>query len=144
MKAHFDLARWDTPFASSKNPSVSIISEEGGDIINLIISSAGVDTYPKYQIRFQKVIALLQYEEAFAFDRGYRSLTRDHEGCCSYIWKDSPWLKSYEKGSEVFAWKRLDHYLIFGGDSIVELIASELPDIQHIESPSCIITTYQA
>ena len=65
--------RWDVPFAEARDPSVSIITEHGGDVVTLIVAPTGIDQYPKYRVRFDKVISLLYYEEAFSFHRGYRT-----------------------------------------------------------------------
>lgn len=136
-----DLVRWDVPFAEACDPSVSLITEQGeqcGDAATLVVAPHGIDEYPKYIVRFGKVVALLCYEEAFAFDRGYRALSGIELKCCAYLWPDSPWVESYRKGADIFEWKDLQHYLIFGGDSIVELIADGQPKIERFDHPQII------
>ena len=137
------LVRWDVPFADAIDPSVSVITESGGDVVSLVVAPAGVDRYPKFLIRFSKVITLLCCEEAHGFDRGYRDLPGIEQRCCTHIWHDSPWLESYQRGSEVLGWKDLRHYLIFGGDSIVELIASGQPTVERLEDSRVIVTSHE-
>jgi hypothetical protein len=137
------LVCWDMPFAEARYPSVSVITESGGDVVSVVIAPAGIDRYPKYLVHFSKVITLLCYEEAHAFDRGYRDLSGIEQRCCAYIWSGSPWLESYKRGAEVFGWKDLQHYLIFGGDSIVELIASGQPMVERMDKNKIIVTNHE-
>ena len=143
MDTAADLVRWDVPFAEARDPSVSLITEQGGDAATLVVAPSGIDRYPKYLVRFAKVIALLCYEEAFAFDRGYRALSGIEPKCCAYLWTDSPWMESYRKGVDVFEWKDLQHYLVFGGDFIVELVASGQPKVERLDERRVIDTRYK-
>jgi hypothetical protein len=143
MDTATDLVRWDMPFAEARDPSVSLITEQGGDAAMLIVAPLGIDRYPKYLVRFSKVIALLCYEEAFALDRGYRALSGIEPKCCAYLWTDSPWMESYRKGADVFEWKGMQHYLILGGDSVVELIASGQPRAERLDERRVIETKYE-
>jgi hypothetical protein len=143
MDTATDLIRWDVPFAEARDPSVSLIAEQGGDAATLVVAPSGIDRYPKYLVRFGKVIALLCYEEAFAFDRGYRALSGIEPNCCAYLWTDSPWMQSYRKGADVLDWKDLQHYLVCGGDSIVELIASGQPKVEWLDEKRVIETKYE-
>jgi hypothetical protein len=142
MDTATDLVRWDVPFAEAHDPSVGLITEQGGDAAMLVVAPSGIERYPKYLVSFGKVIAVLCYEEAFAFDRGYRALRGIEPKCCAYLWTSSPWLESYRKGADVFEWKGLQHYLVLGGDSIVELIASGQPKIERLDERRVIETKY--
>jgi len=128
------LVRWEVPFAEARDPSVSIITERGGDVVTLVVAPKGIDAYPKFLIRFGNVVALLCYEEACAFDRGYRALPGFDRKLSAYLWIDSPWLESYCKGADVFEWKDLQHFLVLGGDSIVEIIAEGQPKLERLEN----------
>src|ERR1035438_3791843 len=92
MDTTTDLVRWDTPFAEALDPSVSIITERGGDAAMLVIAPLGIDQYPKYLMRFDTVVVSLCYEETATLDRGYRSLTGIEPSVSAYIWRNSPWL----------------------------------------------------
>jgi len=79
-------------------------------------------------------LGLLCHEEALDLDRGYRMLTGFEASVCAYVWADSPWLRA----SQVYALELLQlpdlhHYLVFGGDSIVELLASGASKVVRIE-----------
>jgi len=133
IEVNTNLVRWDVPFAEGRDPSVSLITEQGGDVATLVVAPMGTDQYPKFLVRIESVIAVLSYEEAFTFDRGYRELSGIDARICAYRWMDSPWLQSYREGAGIFGWASLQHYLVFGGDSIVEIIAAGEPTIQRIE-----------
>ena len=134
MDTTTDFVRWEVPFSAARDPSVSLITEQGADAAMLVVAPSGIDRYPKYLVRFSKVMFLLCYEEAFALDLGYRALSGIEPNCCAYLWTDSPWTGSYRKGADVFEWKDLQHYLVFGGDSIVELIASGQPKLERLDA----------
>jgi hypothetical protein len=138
------LVRWNVPFAEARDPSVSVITEHGGDVVILSVAPGGVDQYPKYLVRFARVIALLYYEEALAFDRGYRALPGLDADVHAYEWLDSPWIHGYRRGAETFGWPTLQHFVIFGGDSIVEIIASGGATVDQIDAPMKIETTHEA
>jgi hypothetical protein len=74
MNAIADLTSWDMPFAGAPCPSVSLITEQGGDAATIIVAPHGIDQYPKYLVRFDKVLAVLCYEEALDLERVYPGL----------------------------------------------------------------------
>jgi hypothetical protein len=137
------LVRWDVPFAEVRNPSVSLITERGGDVATLIVAPHGIDQYPKYLVRFDRVLAVLCYEEALALDRGYRALTGVHVSVCAYIWADSPWLLASCRHAEFLRLTDLRHYLVFGGDSIVELLASGASKVERINERTVLETKHE-
>lgn len=137
------LVRWDLPFAEARYPSVSLITEEGDSGVVVLVAPEGIDKYPKYLVHVQLVIALLYYEEAFAFDRGYRTLERTEDGLCAYQWMDSPWLQAYRDGKEIFEWESLSHYLLFGGDNIVEIVLSGELTVERIDSKMILETKHE-
>lgn len=130
MSTVANLARWEVPFAGAADPSVSVITEQGGDVVTLIVAPAGIDQYPKYRVRFAKVIALNCHEEACSPDPGYRVPSGSG---CAFLWVDSPALESYRRGKDVFEWHDLQHFVVLGGDSIVELIAAGQPEVERLE-----------
>ena len=144
MNTATDLVRWDVPFAGSRDPSVSLITERGGDVVILVVAPHGIDQYPKYLIRFAKVLGFLCHEEALDFDRGYRALTGLEASVCAYVWADSPWLRaSRGYALEFLRLPDLQHYLVFGGDSIVELLASGASKVERIDKKTVIETKYE-
>ncbi|TXT16731.1 MAG: hypothetical protein FD138_4700 [Planctomycetota bacterium] len=141
-----DLVRWDMPFAEARDPSVTLIIEQGrksADVAVLIVAPQGIDTYPKYLVRFDKVLAMLCYEEALDLNRGYRTLTGSHDSVCAYIWRSSPWLRASRGYAEFLQLPDLQHYLVFGGDSIVELLASGASKVERIDERTVLETKHE-
>jgi hypothetical protein len=144
MDTATNLVRWDVPFAEARDPSVSLITEQGGDVATLIVAPHGIDQYPKYLVRFDKVLAVLCYEEALDLDRGYRTLTGLQTSVCAYIWEDSPWLRpSRGYAVEFLQLPDLQHYLVFGGDSVVELLASSASKVARIDERTVLETKHE-
>ena len=127
MRTITDLVRWDVPFAEASDPSVSLIAERGGGAAMLVVAPSGIDQYPKYLVRFDRVLVSLYYEEALELGRGYRSLSGIERSVCAYVWADSPWLRASTGHAELLQVDRLAALSSFGGDSIVELIAAGQP-----------------
>jgi hypothetical protein len=101
------LVRWDVPFAEARHPSVTLITEQGrerADVAVLVVASHGLDGYPKYLVRLDKVLAVLSYEEALPLDRGYGPLAGVQPAGCAYLWEDSPWLGASRGQAEFLQW----------------------------------------
>src|SRR5262245_22598668 len=130
-----DLARWEVPFAEAPDPSVSLLTEGGGDAAMLIVAPTGIDQYPKYLVRFDRVLVSLCYEETVSLGRDYRSLSGMEPSVCAYVWTGSPWLQASSGTAELQELSAVRHYVVFGGDSIVELIASGQPKVERLDSP---------
>lgn len=140
------LVRWDVPFAEARHPSVTLITEQGhesADVAVLVVAPHGIDAYPKYLVRFDKVLAMLCYEEALALDRGYGSLAGVQPSVCAYLWADSPWLRASRGRAEFLQWPDLRHYVVFGGDSIVELLASGEPRVERLDERTVLETKHE-
>ena len=135
-KAAPELVRWDVPFADKLYPSVSIITKNNGDTVLLAVAPHGMGEYPKYLVRFEHIVTLLYYEETCAIERGYESLLRDVYDQCAYRWITSPWLKHYRVLEDIIfnGAGKLHHYLLFGSDSIVEVIALGEGTVERIDS----------
>lgn len=143
MSTVADLVRWDVPFAEVRDPSVSLIAEQGGDAAILVVAPCGVDKYPKYLVRFDRVLVSLCCEEVVSLGRDYQSLRGIEHRTSAYLWKESPWLQASRAFAELLELSELQHYLVFGGDSIVELIASGQPKVERLDSPKMIETRYE-
>ena len=56
---------WQTPFTFATHPSVSLITEPDGEgTALLVVAPGGLDTYPKYVVRFSHVFSITCGEEA--------------------------------------------------------------------------------
>jgi hypothetical protein len=132
-----ELILWDVPFAEWKGISAWVIKEGIEEGYTVVVAPTSEkrpqDNYPKYLVRFEKVITLLQYEEACATHRLYRDMSGSTRGVRAYCWNGSPWLEGYKKC--VF-WdaNELHHYVILGDDNFIEVISVGEPKIERVES----------
>jgi hypothetical protein len=131
-----DLIRWDVPFATGLWPSVGVITECDTSKVVLVVRLDGFGKYPQFLVRFWDVVLLLEYEETCAIDRGFRNLIRSEFELCAYHWITSPWLKEYRVLEDILFTKsseKLHHYILLGGDSIVEVIALGEPQVERVD-----------
>ena len=133
------LIRWDTPFTDKQRPSAGLIiitEADETDILKAVVAPDGVDAYPKYLVTFGEVIAFACFEEAHAPDRDFDSAEIEDKNLCAYEYIDSAWLKSYDGWRPIYFGNETDlfyHYLIFGGDNNIEVVAPNIPTIETIE-----------
>ena len=134
---HSKLVRWDVPFAEWNGMRIWTVAEKGFDNLMVVVAplsqNAPIDNYPKYLLRFDKIITFLTYDETFAFDRGYLSLPGWTKGVRAYQWVDSPWLNSYSGWFESGG-KKLFHYIVLGDDSLTEVISVGEARVERVES----------
>ncbi len=124
MDATTNLVPWDVPFAQSEHPSVSLITEQFGSLATVVVAPHGIDQYPKYLVRFDKVLAAHYYEEALGLRGEYPAVAGLQTRGCAYFWPDSPWLHRSRGWAEDFLqWPELRHYVVFGADDVVEILA---------------------
>jgi hypothetical protein len=135
------IVRWDVPFAEAEHPSVSLITEQFGGAATLVVAPHGIDQYPKYLVRFEKVLAALYYEEALALGRDYPKST-DASGC-AFLWADSSWLRASQgRAVDFLRWPDLRHYIVFGADDVVELLASGESKVERIDERTVLETKH--
>ena len=136
------IVRWDVPFAEAEHLSVSLITERFGGAATLVVAPLGIYQYPKYLVRFDKVLAVLYYEEALALGRDYPKST-DASGC-AFVWADSPWLRASHGWAVVFLqWPDVRDYIIFGADDVVELLASGVSKVERIDEKTVLETKHE-
>lgn len=125
-EATSDLIRWDVPFAIGLCPSVGIITQSDTSTIVLVVRPHGFGQYPQYLVRFRDVVTLLRYEETCAIQREWDSLVRSEYGLYAYRWVTSPWVQHYKVLEDIMfnkSGEKLHHYILLGGDDIVEVVA---------------------
>ncbi len=131
---------WNTPFKDTEYPSVGMfinMHENEVDEVFAIVAPDGIDRYPKYLISYgRNSVEVKYYEEAFSPERGYELLVRNGPKVCSLIWNTSPSVRSYE--DYVTDKNKLKHFIIFGGDNILEVVTADVPKIEVISSPASI------
>jgi hypothetical protein len=144
MHATTNLVPWDVPFAESEHPSVSLITEQFGGSATLVVAPQGIDQYPKYLVRFDKVLAALYYEEALALRGKYPAVAGARASGCAYLWPDSPWLgASHGWAVDFLRWPDLRHYIVFGADDVVELLASGVSKVERIDEKTVFETKHE-
>lgn len=140
------LVRWDTPFADAQFPSVVTFVNAGelpsSFTLEAVVSPKGLDEYPKYRVQFGDVIAFAAMEEMHFPGADFENVDVEGQGkFCSYKFLNSPWLESYTQG-EYFLFntdggdsESLTHYVIFGGDDILQVVTRNEPEISEMREP---------
>lgn len=144
MDVTTNLVPWDLPFAQSEHPSVSLITEQFGRTAILVVAPHGTDRYPKYLVRFEKVLAALYYEEALGLRGKYPVVADAQISGCAFLWPDSPWLRaSHGWAVDFLKWPDLRHYIVFGADDVVELLASGESKVERIDEKTVLETKHE-
>jgi len=140
-----ELVRWETPFTEIEWPSVVVITNRGPNdeyLLDSVVAPTGVDRYPKYLVEFGDVVGFSAMEEMHFPDHGFKDAKIAEERLCAYRFIDSPWLECYERG-EYFLFnldggtkETLSHYVIFGGDDILQVVTKNEPVITIVNEPT--------
>jgi hypothetical protein len=135
------LVRWPVPFADAFYPSVlsafSHSAEQKANRLNVVVSP-GTSDYPKFLISFTGVLVFNCFDEGCAPQREWPEVEVYDPKPCAWMWADSPWVASYQgcgqydEDDQPFP---LYHYLIFGGDYNVEVVARNEPSVETIDGP---------
>jgi len=129
------LVRWDVPFASAFYPSVLAVFEtstrlsEGKMQITISMSDGA-----RYQVECSSVLAFTCFDEGCAPKRWFSNAETEQVETCAYHCLESPWIKAYE-GCQFDATAQqipLNHYLIYGGDNIVEFLCRYEPTVSKL------------
>jgi hypothetical protein len=143
------IVRWDTPFTDGRDPSVGLLvstESDGTDLLKAVVAPHGLDEYPKYLVNFGSVIAFTCMEEAWCPERDFDYTKFEEKNLCAYQYLDSPWLESYENGTNFIAGGHpgpFYHYLIFGGDNNVEVITPNVPSIEIVAKRGVLLIEYE-
>lgn len=139
-----ELRVWGTPFSGVMDVSVSVIPDpECLDVLHLVVAPEGIDRYPKYWVKFYGVAAFKCEDESVAPVKRYHGLKREESEHYAYLWENSPWLQEFAESQgmlDIYYQGRLIHYVIFGGDLIIEVLSAEEPQIEEVSGPSLIVT----
>ena len=129
------LIRWNVPFSNAFYPSVTAIFETAtqlsqGKMEVTIRASDG----SCFRVESTSVLAFTCLDESCAPKRWFSSVETEQVETCVYQCVESPWIKSYEgcqydeNGKPV----PLNHYLIYGGDNIVEFVCQNEPSVSKL------------
>jgi hypothetical protein len=139
------LASWPTPFSESACTSVALIVDSHGDgTATVVVAPEGIDRYPKYLVRFDAVLSCTTEEEAHgtAFS-GVRSDDEPRWKRCTALWVDSPALAYEQYLPFLNLVGPVEHYLIFGADNNVGVVAAKPPAISVVEAPTRLKVEYE-
>lgn len=126
------IVPWKTPFSGIQFPSIGMYVEHGelaGDLITAIVAPYGIDSYPKYLVSFGAVYEIKLYEEGCSPERGYETLLGEVKGNSACKWLESPSINSYQALSDVV---NLNHFILLGGDNILEVVTKNEPEITKV------------
>ena len=140
------LQPWELPFAHNLYPSVTaFFLPDTVDHIKAVIMPKGLGEYPGYVLEFRRAPFLMMYDESCTPpDQALIKLLAGVGKSCAYIWDNSPLVQQYKgigcppsEGS-----LKLRHYLLVGGDSIVEILAHEAPTVMRFDKPESFNVEY--
>jgi hypothetical protein len=132
------LELWETPFSAAVFPSVQVITDdEVCNSVNLIIASGG---YPHYLIKFAEIYGFKVMDESWAPVNRFVTVQRTAKGC-AYLWRGSLWLKEFLSERPSLEGE-VAHYVLLGGDLIVEVLSKYEPKIEEFESVAKISKHY--
>lgn len=140
------LIKWQAPFADAFFPSVvSAFTQrlDGSDQLTIVVMPGGINEYPRYLVNFYSVLVFSCFDEGCAPAREWPEVGNIESKPCAWQWIDSPWVKSYQPCGNHDADGNPDplhHYLIFGGDNIVEVISRKEPVIEEVWTGHSITT----
>ena len=141
------LIPWQNDFSKAFYPSivVSFVKKiDGSDALHIVVCPGGIEEYPRYIVSFQDVLVFSCLDEGCAPERDWVDVEISDVQSCAWQWIDSPWIRSYEGCNYDSAGNPspLHHYLIFGGDNIVEVISKSNPGIEEINERRSIETLF--
>ena len=141
------VVRWDTPFANMLFPAVQPIFSASKNALMVIVMPQGLGNYPGYSVVFQDAPLVKVYEELNAPTDPQWVAAYGHtlKASASYKWVNSPLVKlnSHLGIRAVFENAKLEHYIISGGNYIVEVLAAEAPAIAIFDGPRTFNETYE-
>jgi len=140
------VVHWDTPFADKPFPSVTPIFGAEGDGLTVVVMPHGLRQYPGYKVYFANAALVMSYEETNApadpewISAGGHNL----KPSAPYKWEESPLLVRNRKlgRKAVFEAASIQHYVIAGGDWIVEVLAPSEPVITRFNKLHSISVNY--
>jgi hypothetical protein len=132
---------WTTPFSTARSPSAYLILEPAGErTATLVVAPGGLDSYPKYLVHFQDVLAISCEEEIGALEARWGINSTPIS--CAFILEASPAVESYNS-TPVGMRVDLQHFLVLGGDNHVSVVARKSPMIEEVCSPQQLIVQHE-
>jgi hypothetical protein len=129
------LIRWNVPFSRAFYPGVSATFEtpthlsQGKVKVTVSLSDGTL-----FRVESTSVIAFTCLDESCAPKRWFSTVETEQREISAYLCVESPWIESYEgcqydaNGDPI----PLNHYLIYGGDNIVEFVCQHEPVVSQL------------
>lgn len=128
------LVRWNTPFGNASFPSILVNYD--GRTATVVVAPDGIDRYPKYLVEFGEVIALSCMDEACRPMTEPNAIAGGSESRgSSFELIGSGWLRDYAPCHDPENSGSLRHFLMHGGDNVVEIVSMSEPKITEITEP---------
>jgi hypothetical protein len=123
------LKAWRTPFEAEEFPSVWVTCS---GLLNDTVVSVGRPA--RWHILFEHVVGHKVCGETYVRNSRFH-IERDDPNVCSYTWDDSPWLADFDtEYVETLGGTKVIHYVLLGGDYIVELLAHGKVEIESVDN----------
>lgn len=125
---------WETPFATARFPAVGVVSDSLPSL-GIIVHPSGLDAQIAYNVRFNHLVAFRVVQEGM--ESSSFPNVGPHLTSCSFKDCESTWKREFVETSSFIEasfgrrFSDLMHYLIIGGDLVVEVLAYE-PNIDRI------------
>jgi hypothetical protein len=103
-----------------------------------MVYPSGLDAQIAYNVRFSSIVAFRVHQEGM-MPSSFPNVG-PHRTCCSFKDSESTWKREFVEASPYIEasfgrrFSDLMHYLIIGGDQVVEVLAYE-PDVELVEKP---------
>jgi hypothetical protein len=112
------LVEWETPFGSAAWPSVWVVT---APLLKNSVVFVKADSL--FKIEFQNILGLRVGDESYDDNTRFH-IEGNHGGCCSYIWRDSPWFSEFNvEHAQIVEGGTVNHYVLLGGDLNIEILA---------------------
>lgn len=124
-------------------PSVVAHFQTGAPSPGIIDITVSPSDGTQFRVECKFVLAFTCFDESCAPKRWFSTVETEQGEISAYHCLDSPWIKSYEgchfdaDGNSI----PLNHYLIYGGDNIVEFVCQNEPVVTQL--PNWNLTEYR-
>lgn len=129
-----NLVRWDVPFADAFYPSVTAKFETATQLSRGKMDvTIGVSDGTSFRVEATTVLGFTCLDEGCAPQRWFSAVDTEQVKTCAYQCLESPWIESY-RGCQFDADGPipLNHYLIYGGDNIIEFVCQHEPTVSTV------------
>jgi hypothetical protein len=122
------MLAWDTPFSAARSPAVQVVSVNL-PTLDLMVYPSGLAVDPVYRVRYSNVVAFRVHQEGMT-PSSYPAVPQQSglTSCCLIV-DNSTWKQEFVDTSSFLEasfgkpFSELTHFLIVGGDYVVEVLS---------------------